>query len=238
MSATVRPMGPLIEKNESGPGAEETRLRDGLMPYEPHHDDGLRIDPPPSEPCEIGHSPATSADAAPPDEPPHERSRSQGLRPGGYAGGSLTFSGPNSGATVLPRMTKPARRIFATTSSSRSGMRSLHAAVPCVVRMPAVSFRSLIEIGTPWNGGSSAPSPRAFSATPSGVEREVRRNREVRAEPRIDALDALQVELGELDGRHLAPAHHRGLIECRDEREIVCEIVTHSTQQYCPLDLL
>src|SRR4249919_1536673 len=132
VSATVRPIGPLIEKNCSGPGEGETRPREGFNPNVPHHDDGLRIDPPPSEPCEIGQSPATIADAAPPDDPPQLRSRFQGLRPGGYAGGSLTLSGPNSGVTVLPRIVKPARRMRATSSSSRSGMRSAHSSVPCV----------------------------------------------------------------------------------------------------------
>ena len=82
-SATVRAIGPLIEKNCCESGAAETRPRCGLIPTAPHHDDGLRMDPPPSEPCEIAHIPAASAAAAPPDEPPHERAGSHGLRPGG-----------------------------------------------------------------------------------------------------------------------------------------------------------
>ena len=164
MSATVRPIGPLMEKNCSGRGAADTRPREGFSPKVPHHDDGLRIDPPPSEPCDTGQRPAMIADAAPPDEPPQLRSRFHGLRPGGYAGGSLTLSGPNSGTTVLPRIVKPARRMRATSSSSRSGMRSAHSAVPCVERMPAVSFKSLIEIGTPQKSGTSWPLVSAFSA--------------------------------------------------------------------------
>ncbi len=82
--------------------------------------------------------------------------------------------------------------------------------------------------------GQVSPVAEGFLREPSRVERVVGGNREVRAEPRIDALDAFEVELGELDGRHLTPAYHHRLIERRNEREIV----THSTQQYCPLDLL
>ena len=88
----------------------------------------------------------------------------------------------------------------ATSSSSRSGMRSPTAAVPCVVRMPAVSFRSLIEIGTPWNAGRSAPLASAFSATARGVERVLAATVMYAPSRRIDALDALEVQLGELDG--------------------------------------
>ena len=233
MSATVRPMGPLIEKNESGPGAAETRLRDGLMPYDPHHDDGFLIDPPPSEPCEIGHSPATNADAAPPEDPPQVRSRSHGLRPGGYAGGSLTLSGPNSGATVLPRITKPARadlrddRVVAVGDAVAPRRGAVRRADARRVVQVLDRDRDTVE------RGQVGALTEGLLRDPSGVERIVRGDRQIRAEPRIDALDALQVELSELDWRHLALADHRGLIERRDEREIV----THSTQQYRPLDL-
>ena len=174
VSATVRPIGPLIEKNESGPGAGETRLRDGLMPNEPHHDDGLRIDPPPSEPCEIGQSPATSADAAPPDDPPQLRSRSQGLRPGGYAGGSLTLSGPNSGARSCRGSMKPARRMLGDDLVVTIG----DAVAPQLRAVRRADARGVVQVldrdrDTVERGARLRRSPRAFSASASGVERVV-----------------------------------------------------------------
>jgi hypothetical protein len=73
---------------------------------------------------------------------------------------------PNSGVFVLPSMMKPARLMRATVSQSTSGTRSLNAALPSVVTTPAVSFRSLIEIGTPWNGGrpSGSLAPLTFDS--------------------------------------------------------------------------
>jgi hypothetical protein len=65
------------------PGADDTRPRLGFMPKSPHHADGMRIEPPPSEPCAIGHKPAAHAAAAPPEEPPGVRLVSHGLRAGG-----------------------------------------------------------------------------------------------------------------------------------------------------------
>ncbi len=160
-SATVRVIGPLVAFQLCGPGAADTRPRDGLSPKVPHHADGIRIEPPPSEPRAIGQSPAASAAAAPPDDPPGERSGFHGFRPGGYAVVRVVEREPNSGVFVFPRITKPALRTRATTSSSESGTRSCQVAVPWVLTMPAVSNRSLTEIGTPRNGGIFSPERRA-----------------------------------------------------------------------------
>ena len=63
-------------------GAIEMRARVGLSPNRPQQDAGMRIEPPPSVACATGSMPATTAAAAPPDEPPGECSRFQGLRHG------------------------------------------------------------------------------------------------------------------------------------------------------------
>ncbi len=47
------------------------------------------MDPPPSEPCATGTSPAATAAAAPPDEPPAIRVRSHGVTAGGSPSGSV-----------------------------------------------------------------------------------------------------------------------------------------------------
>ena len=41
-----------------------------LNPKQPHQEEGMRIDPPPSEPSEIGSIPSATAAAEPPDDPP------------------------------------------------------------------------------------------------------------------------------------------------------------------------
>src|SRR5207244_3854786 len=55
------------------------------MPTMPHSAAGWRIEPPVSVPSAQGASPAATAAALPPEEPPGTRSRSHGLRTGPYA---------------------------------------------------------------------------------------------------------------------------------------------------------
>ncbi len=84
-SATVRASGPsVVRPIRSGiSGALEIRPRDGLIPNRPQTLAGIRIDPPPSLPCAAGASPAATAAAAPPLDPPADLLRSQGVRAGG-----------------------------------------------------------------------------------------------------------------------------------------------------------
>ena len=142
-------------------GAFETRPRDALIPKSPQHEAGIRIEPPPSEPCAIGTSPAATAAAAPPLEPPAFLPRSQGVRQGPFSGESVKAVVPNSGVFVLPRTTKPAARVRATCARSKSGTFSANGLLENVVRIPAVVSRSLNAIGTPWKGASAGAS--AFS---------------------------------------------------------------------------
>src|ERR1700674_5450690 len=53
-----------------GPG--DMRPRDGLNPTVPQQLDGIRTEPPPSDPCAKANNPAATAAAAPPLEPPAE----------------------------------------------------------------------------------------------------------------------------------------------------------------------
>ncbi len=89
-SCTVRAIGPLTPNSPtaSPQGPLETRPRDGLSPTSPHTLDGMRIEPPPSDPCAADANPAATAAAAPPLDPPAERDRSHGVR----AGGATSFS--------------------------------------------------------------------------------------------------------------------------------------------------
>src|SRR5919198_1127452 len=99
-SFTVRAMGPLWDRRFVGRLHAETRPRVGLIPNRPQHDDGIRIEPPPSLPCEIGQRPEARAAAAPPEDPPGVRSGSHGLRVGPNTSGSVNGTEPNSGRVV------------------------------------------------------------------------------------------------------------------------------------------
>src|SRR3989442_1646808 len=79
-----------------------------LIPKRPEHDDGIRIDPPPSLPCAMGLRPAASPAAAPPLEPPGVRSGSHGFLVGPSARGSVHGPFPNSGVFVFPSTMNPA----------------------------------------------------------------------------------------------------------------------------------
>ena len=70
-------------------GAPEIRPRVGFSPTMPQQLAGIRIEPPPSEPCATGTSPADTADAAPPLDPPAIRVVSHGVTAGGAPSGSV-----------------------------------------------------------------------------------------------------------------------------------------------------
>ena len=74
----------------------------------------MRMEPPPSLPWAIGSSPAATAAAEPPLEPPGERTSSHGLSVGGWMSGSVIGIAPYSGVASLPRKTKPLARRRAT----------------------------------------------------------------------------------------------------------------------------
>src|SRR6478735_6010043 len=90
-SRTVRAIGPDVARPTGSPyrGAPLIRPRVGLRPKRPQQLAGIRIDPPPSDPCATGTRPAATAAAAPPLEPPAIRARSQGVRAGGATSGSV-----------------------------------------------------------------------------------------------------------------------------------------------------
>ena len=154
-------------------GAAEMRPREALKPSTPQQDAGIRIEPPPSEPCAIAHRPAASAAPAPPLEPPAFRSRSHGVRHGPFRIESVKAVVPNSGVFVLPSTMKPAAFSRVTWARSKSGTFDSNARLENVVRVPAVVSRSLSEIGTPWNGVSAASSAFARASASASSPRTV-----------------------------------------------------------------
>lgn len=131
----------------------------GLSPDSPQSADGMRIDPPPSDPVASGTMPAAMAAAVPPDDPPGERSVFHGLRVA--PNGALLVSAfqPCSGVFVLPSTTQPAARKRATcVESSAAGASSTCSAEPNVVVNPAAASRSFTPIGMPASGPTVSPA--------------------------------------------------------------------------------
>jgi hypothetical protein len=164
VSAMVLLTTPLEDRPSRLFGPLGTRLRLGLSPTRPQHDDGMRIDPPPSLACAIGAMPEATAAAAPPLDPPGVWSVFHGLRVTPSASLSVKDTAPNSGVAVLLNRTNPASSNRWTTSSL-SARGSFEAPFePWLVGQPATSFRSLIGIGTPWNGPSSSAGVEATAS--------------------------------------------------------------------------
>ena len=102
-----------------------TRPSDGFMPEIPHTDDGMRIEPPPSEPVHSGTRPAAMAAAEPPDEPPALRVRSHGLAVAPKSGFTVSALWPPSGVLVLPTTMHPAAFSRSTSGESVVGDRAV-----------------------------------------------------------------------------------------------------------------
>src|SRR3989475_7759166 len=92
--------------NSPRPGPHEIRPREGFKPTSPHSLAGIRIDPPPSLACAAGTSPAATAAAEPPLEPPVERLVSHGLRLRARAPRAGGGGGARSGAVFFPGGTR------------------------------------------------------------------------------------------------------------------------------------
>ena len=112
-----------------------TRPSEGFIPESPQAADGMRIEPPPSEPVASGTIPAASAAAVPPEEPPGVWSRFHGLRVTPNVAFAVLGAQANSGRFVLPTTTHPAARNRATWAEScTAGGEFAKSAEPCVVR--------------------------------------------------------------------------------------------------------
>src|ERR1700680_2573005 len=87
-------------------------------PNRPLYAAGMRMEPPPSLPVHAGRSPAATAAAEPPDEPPGVRGGSQGVRVMPCSGVLVKLTEPNSGDVVRPTTTAPLCRSLATSCAS------------------------------------------------------------------------------------------------------------------------
>ena len=177
----------------------ETRPCDGFIPNIPQKFAGMRIDPPPSLPRDIGVRRAATAAAPPPVDPPGVRSVSHGLRPYSPSRFSQVPTSANSGTLVLPSGTAPASFTRSTTAQSFSGTWSLNNRDPSVVRTPPVIWESLIAMGSPWSGPNGSPRITAASRLGGALHRVVPRHEQERMDLGIEPVDAFQECLDEFD---------------------------------------
>src|SRR4051812_12472464 len=123
MSRIVRAIGPLVERSAQPGGLGPpigTRPRDGFMPLMPHTEEGIRMEPPPSEPVQSGTSPAAMAAPEPPEDPPAEVVSDHGLLVAPNTVFTVSPLWPSSGVLVFPMTTQPAAFIRSTSGESRS----------------------------------------------------------------------------------------------------------------------
>ena len=81
----------------------------------PQNEPGWRTDPPVSDPNPIGHMPAATAAADPPEEPPGVRDGSHGFLEGPKAEYSVDDPIANSSKLVLPKIMAPSDSSLSTT---------------------------------------------------------------------------------------------------------------------------
>ncbi|MEF9604122.1 hypothetical protein O4J55_17910 [Paracoccus sp. PXZ] len=146
------------------------RPRPGLKPKTPQSAAGPRIEPPPSEAWATGTIPEATAAAAPPDEPPVERVRSQGLRVAPVASGSVVPRSPNSEVVVLPSTTSPAASSASVWAEPCGAICPAISRDPNPMGRPGSASKSFNRVGTPWQAPSGAsPSMRCRAGV--GIQR-------------------------------------------------------------------
>src|SRR6267378_4137248 len=165
-SVTLRATGPETESvnQPSRVGTSGTRPGEVRMPTTLQKFGGLRSEPPMSLPSASGTMPQASATAPPPVLPPQVLVKSYGLRVAPNTGLNVCEPRPNSGTFVLPITIPPAAFSRCTTRQSKSGTKSRCSGEPNVVRIPAVSCKSLTPTGNPCNGPSNFPFAKDSSA--------------------------------------------------------------------------
>ena len=136
----------------------------GFIPTTPQSAAGCRIEPPVSVPSASGASPAATAAAEPPLDPPGTMRASHGLCVVPKAECSVDEPIANSSMLVLPSGINPAARARVTTPASYSGRCPSRIREPAVVSSPRTQRMSLSAIGTPCRPLRPSRSNRAASS--------------------------------------------------------------------------
>ena len=153
-SATDVPEVPWVEKwIHRGSTLRPIAPIEGLYPTSPQAAAGPRTLPPPSEVVARGTSPAASAAALPPLDPPLDLSVFHGLRVAPNTLFTVVAVAPNSGEFVRPRMIAPAASSRSTTTSDTSSAGpSAYRVLPAVVTRPFTRAMSFTRKGRPASG--------------------------------------------------------------------------------------
>src|SRR5579884_4205904 len=150
------------------------------MPTIPQSAAGWRVEPPVSVPIAHGASPAATAAALPPEEPPGTRARSHGFSTGPNPEFSFEEPIANSSWLVLPSSGAPAAVSFSTTVAVYGGRYPSRIREPAWLGIPAVQNRSLTATGTPPSGasfpggGAGGPSATQVKALSSSAAARAR----------------------------------------------------------------
>ena len=131
-----------------------TRPWVGLCPTVPHHELGMRTEPPWSPPIARSASPEATRAALPDDEPPVVRSVSHGFLTGPVTDVWLPPEKHRSSHTDLPVIVAPAASSRVTTVASRLGTKPSRVREPFIIGTPATSMLSLIATRRPASGPS------------------------------------------------------------------------------------
>ena len=170
--------------------------------------------PPVSLPIEKPTRPAAVAAPGPGARPRAPSSSSHGFIVCPPNQMSLSASAPR---LSLATSTAPASCSRFTTAASAVGTRLRNGSAPYVVGMPAVSSRSLTPHGMPCSGPRYLPAAISASACFACASAESRVSVMIAAQLRIEALDAIEIDLRQPLGGELCaldPAR-----ELRDRRE-------------------
>src|SRR5688572_6112616 len=153
-SRTSRANGPTWSRLDASARSpcRETRPYVGLNPTTPLNAAGSRIEPPVSDPSEADASPAATAAADPPEDPPGTRDGSQGLRVGKNPEFSVDEPIANSSRFVFPMSVAPAARRRVTTVASYGARYFSRIFEAHVVGASVVQRLSLRATGTPARG--------------------------------------------------------------------------------------
>src|SRR5690606_36042649 len=145
----TKPYQDSLTSGESG-----TRPRAVFSPTRPLQADGTRIEPPPSDACASGTTPAATSAEAPPDEPPEVWPVFHGLRVTPNRADSVVSRSPYSGVVEVAIAISPAARWRSVSTESKSGVNGGTRLPPWLGTPLAAMPRSLITNGTPANGAA------------------------------------------------------------------------------------
>ena len=152
-SCMSRVMGP-IESRVPDNGNAPCRLINPhvvLRPVMPFNEEGIRTEPPVSEPSAAGARPAATATPDPLDEPPGVRCvfKSQGFQ--GVPISGLVPNPPKANSTIctLPNITMPPRNSLSSAVDVVVLRRLVQSLDPAVVIWPSISQRSFAAMGKP-----------------------------------------------------------------------------------------